>query len=94
MGSARVQLDAASAIEQAVFSYNVRVYPNPVSDFLIIEKSGPDTEYSIFGINGALVLSGSLTDGSSKINMGGLADGIYYLRVGFWGEAFRVMVVR
>ena len=61
---------------------NVKVYPNPVTDKLVI--SAPDAifkKYEIYGINGQLVRTGEMSSNEKEVNVSSLAKGIYILRL-------------
>ncbi len=55
---------------------NVKVYPNPVVDYLILEGNG-DIEVRLIDLQGTVVRS--LNDGDNRINMSDLGSGIYLL---------------
>ncbi len=61
---------------------NVKVYPNPVTDKLVI--STPDAvfkKYEIYGINGQLVRTGEMSSNEKEVNVSNLAKGIYILKL-------------
>jgi polyhydroxybutyrate depolymerase len=60
----------------------VRVFPNPFEDQLIIESSFQGTlNYALYSILGEHVLTGSSQSGSTNINLADLPDGLYILKV-------------
>jgi len=58
----------------------VRVYPNPASDFLLLDmrQSG---SYQLISSSGHIMLTGEYTQGESKIDLSRLSTGMYFLRV-------------
>ena len=61
-----------SATDLASLSVKVKVFPNPVEQFLNIQYEGVFTgneKYSINDITGRVVLSGKLTDPLTKLNV-------------------------
>ncbi len=95
--SARSQLDAVSADGSTTAAAPVRIYPNPVADFLIIEQDQGDASYQIISQTGALMLEGRLNPGHSRIDLTHLSPGIYYLQAGrsnATGISTRLLVVR
>jgi hypothetical protein len=78
---ARSQLDALTWIEDPTAEAAIHVYPNPVSDYLVIEQGNPEVRYDIIGSNGSIVKRGILNAGCSKINITDITQGIYYLMV-------------
>jgi hypothetical protein len=57
----------------------VSVYPNPATEFLNIEISDEQMNYSLSDISGKLVDSGILGQGINAINVGGLPTGVYFI---------------
>ncbi len=90
---ARSQLDAISGTDQELISDKIRIYPNPVFDYLVIEQPDPAARFTIFGVSGSVVLGGFLADASTRINIADLPDGVYYLRVGPVGGVTRIMIM-
>jgi uncharacterized delta-60 repeat protein len=62
----------------------VSVYPNPATDFITIESRDNllYPSYAIFNLLGQQVLSGSLTEKSTRIDVGLLPSGTYLLESG------------
>ncbi len=56
----------------------VRVYPNPVSDFLRVTLDQP-ASFHLYGLAGELKHSGTLNAGGSFIDVKALASGIYWM---------------
>jgi hypothetical protein len=90
---ARSQLDAISRTDQELISDKIRIYPNPVFDYLVIEQPDPAARFTIFGVSGSVVLGGFLADASTRINIADLPDGVYYLRVSPVGGVTRIMIL-
>jgi hypothetical protein len=60
----------------------IKVYPNPAADFITIETGKVGKfDYVICGLDGRLLLSGSINGPSSTIDLSGILPGIYLLRV-------------
>jgi Secretion system C-terminal sorting domain len=80
----------------------VAVYPNPASGFLMVEHpgtTGKDLHFSLFDATGRPVVREKLTPQtlSLRIDLTGLAPGLYYYRIEEEGrtvKAGKVMVVR
>lgn len=79
--NARLQLDAVSSVDPTLTEPVIQVYPNPVSDFLIIENAGTEALFSIFNLSGQCLLTGSITDRYQKIKVTNLPEGVLYLRI-------------
>lgn len=56
----------------------VKVYPNPFSDYIIIEGLQNQSQVSLLSINGALIKK---VDTDKPINTSDLASGVYFLKV-------------
>lgn len=70
-------LSNVNVLEEAT---NVRIYPNPASDYINIEIDQHNTEalqYIITNTVGQTVLTGSMNDSSLSLNISNLAKGIY-----------------
>ena len=74
---------ATNSIENtAALEDEVRVFPNPFEDKLIIESSFQETQnYALYSILGEHILSGSVQSGSTNINLESIPDGLYILKV-------------
>lgn len=61
----------------------VHVYPNPVTNDVTIERSSDSpVAYSLYSPQGKMILSGWLRSEKEKLDMTGLNEGIYLLKVG------------
>lgn len=62
---------------------NIRVFPNPFTDKLIIENAGGEgmLDFSIAAMNGTLAAGGKAYGQRTAISTAGLAAGIYLLRI-------------
>ena len=64
----------------------IKVYPNPTNGILFVETvctpSLPEkTEYFITNVTGQTLLSGQITDETQQIDVTGLAEGMYFVRI-------------
>lgn len=64
--------------------YNLKIYPNPVRDKLIIEseKWQENQPYKVFNAQGLLILQGQMNGISYQIDFSELASGLYTLMLG------------
>ncbi len=61
----------------------IKVYPNPISTHLTIEKTfNQPTDYRLITITGKEVLSGTLQANNTQIDVAHLLQGVYFLEVG------------
>jgi arylsulfatase A-like enzyme len=57
---------------------NLRIYPNPVTDYLKVEQTHGDESFRIFNSLGQVLFSGK---GVERQNFSGLSSGVYYLEI-------------
>jgi choice-of-anchor B domain-containing protein len=57
------------------------IYPNPATTEFRIDGLTKDSQYEIVTINGRKVLSGSISPSENKIDVTGLQDGVYFIRL-------------
>jgi len=60
---------------------NIKIYPNPVKDILIIESTLMEVPYKIFNVMGETVLIGFITSESERFDLAGFTSGAYFLVV-------------
>ncbi len=58
----------------------ITIYPNPTVDYLEVLNLDTDTNYSIYGVDGKLALTGKTISGE-KINVSKLNTGVYFLNL-------------
>lgn len=71
-------------IEQLDPNLETSVYPNPATEFVIL--SVPEIQikgmsYSLYDMNGKLIISQNLTENNTKIAISELANGIYFIKL-------------
>ena len=64
----------------------IKVYPNPTNGILFVETRRAtslkmETEYIITKVTGQTLLSGHITDETQQIDVTGLAEGMYFVRI-------------
>jgi len=67
---------------------NFSIYPNPAEDYvqIALNKEGPES-ISISNMMGQVVIHGTLTAQSSRVDLSKLASGMYFIRIGSVSEA-------
>jgi choice-of-anchor B domain-containing protein len=73
----------------AILPIALKVYPNPVTDRLVIDGIKEESNFSLCDINGRVVQSGMLNVGMAELNLINLKSGTYLLSVGT--SVFRVL---
>jgi glycosidase len=62
--------------------YGIKVYPNPVSSYLVIEReSSQKVEMRILTFSGQLIQSLRLEDQRSELDVSGLSSGLYFIQL-------------
>ncbi|MFA9392115.1 MAG: T9SS type A sorting domain-containing protein [Prolixibacteraceae bacterium] len=77
-----VKMEAETGVADVFKTDGIRIYPNPVSDFLSVEVAGKSEviSYKIVTLNGAIVAAGEYLN-AGKIDVSGLNQGVYLLGV-------------
>lgn len=81
------EISVVSGIEQAGINLECVVYPNPVTDYLIlstVETHGRASEiliYQLFNIEGRMISTNKILSEHTKIEMNNLTQGNYILRI-------------
>ena len=63
----------------------LKAYPNPVLDILIIETEKPDLGYRLVDINGSVLENGKIRSVPFELDLTGFPSGIYFL----WIEEYQ-----
>ena len=62
----------------------IKVYPNPTKNVLFVETrliASLPAKYIITNVTGQTLLSGHITDETQQIDVSGLAEGMYFVRI-------------
>jgi hypothetical protein len=71
-------------------------YPNPTKDFIILKITDTalhNLRYTLFDVNGKAILSGSITESSTQVQMKHLAIGTYILKVIQKNKALKIFKI-
>ena len=71
-----------TSISKADFDFNIKVYPNPVTDILIIESDSQSLKYYLYNLIGEIISVGSLNNNREIVDFTSLPSGIYILQIG------------
>lgn len=73
----------ATSVTENAEPTNMDIYPNPANDFITIDYTSAieDQHVSIFDIQGNLLLDERISANNTKIDVRGLASGLYILKV-------------
>ena len=70
-----------NSIEGVQPEFQLKTYPNPVIDKLIIESPGQNQLYEIIDVNGRVLNNGFITSNPFELDFSNLPSGAYFLRV-------------
>jgi hypothetical protein len=70
-----------TGIEETGLNRGTAIFPNPATTTISILNINQPTAYKIYNPDGRMMLSGTATE-SSKINITGLAQGVYFIQMG------------
>ena len=68
-------------IAEVELENNIHIYPNPTSEYLIIE-SNKEELYEIYDLQGKLIYKDNITVPKTKVNVAAMQKGIYIIKVG------------
>jgi hypothetical protein len=84
-----VSVSAREPLREIAFE----VFPNPASDFFIVDWAGPHPEnLTLVDIAGRVALQTVLTSGRNRIDVGRLPRGVYFAQVAGGGDGARVLL--
>ena len=61
--------------------FQIKAYPNPVKDLLIIETQEPGLKYQLIDVHGRVISNGFLHSSSEEIDCTTFPSGTYFLQV-------------
>lgn len=85
-------LNIGTLATQNVSKETLSVYPNPATDVLNISKATSSATYTIHSIAGQLIAKGKVND--SKVQVSGLAKGVYIISVDNNGTISKVKFIK
>ena len=67
----------------------INIYPNPVIDFVTVDlPTGTQAQYSVFTIDGKLVIQDIISDLNNKVDLSTLENGVYVMNINSEGLSF------
>ncbi len=78
------EISVVTGIRNVAINLKAQVYPNPTADNLILsvdEKELKNLNYTLFDLQGKTIISGRLIHTNTTLNMSGLSNGTYLLKV-------------
>ncbi|MBO4370939.1 MAG: carbohydrate-binding protein [Paludibacteraceae bacterium] len=72
--------EQATAVEEVIQTPGCTLYPNPASHYVYVGGLTEPASYTVYGLNGRVLLSGSVQVGDT-IDIQGLAPGLYLIRI-------------
>ena len=80
-GVSKFSSDYLIGIKPIISKNSLKIYPNPVQNILHIDLSGKTGVLEICDISGKSVLQKQIRDNNTSIDVSGLDDGIYIVKV-------------
>lgn len=78
---ASVRIQEKSSIEENEWSQfnHLLVYPNPSSRSLQFQNTLENASFTIYNLNGKVILNGNADSGVNTVDVSGLSSGIYFI---------------
>lgn len=80
-GVSKLSAEVSTAINPAINKILLSIYPNPVQNALHINSSGKTGMIEVFDLTGKSVLKNQIQEDNPSIDVSGLTNGIYLLKV-------------
>jgi hypothetical protein len=74
-------LTVNTLVDQDMLDFNLKAYPNPVIDILLMETDEKQQMYQVINMQGEVVLNGNITAVLQEIDFTNLPNGVYLLSV-------------
>ncbi|MBR5643742.1 MAG: T9SS type A sorting domain-containing protein [Salinivirgaceae bacterium] len=75
------EITIIDGVDDRQVTLEAAVYPNPVTDRLVLRVDDTDLRYSLTDANGRAIAADNIIDVQTSIEMSNLAQGVYFLRV-------------
>ena len=76
-----VRFKALSNVETLTLGNNIKIYPNPVTDFMnVTNTTGKNLDFQVTDLKGQILCKGKVAE-LAKIDLNHLSSGLYILRV-------------
>ena len=69
--------DVVASVFNTSFKSNLKVYPNPATDFVLIESNDAEVIIEVYNLTGAKLNISVIDD---VINVSGLPSGVYFVK--------------
>jgi len=93
-GSFKIGAYDASLATPSFDSNSFKAYPNPVKDVLNLSYSQEMTNVSIFNLLGQQVIDKTLNDSKAQVDMSGLLQGVYLVKVTVDNQVKTIKVIK
>ncbi|PLX13579.1 MAG: hypothetical protein C0594_01090, partial [Marinilabiliales bacterium] len=72
---------STAGVETVVYSSNLKVYPNPVDEYLTLDSKKNIVSATIIDINGRIIKTEDFNSNLGHFNLSDLQSGVYFVRV-------------
>jgi ligand-binding sensor domain-containing protein len=93
-GVSKLSADSTRTIIKKIKENHLNIYPNPVQNVLHINLSGETGALQIFDISGKCLLQKQITGNERTVDVSGLEEGIYIIKVIYDNKIFTGKVVK
>lgn len=79
-----IEISVITGIENPEIMLEIKTYPNPANDFVILKTGAKDTQgmnFSLFDLSGNLLHTDPVMGDETNIGLSGLKPGTYLLRI-------------
>ncbi|MCY1720406.1 PKD domain-containing protein [Prolixibacteraceae bacterium Z1-6] len=92
----QMQASASNPFGEIGTQSEIRVYPNPTSDYINIslEMVEPDDSYTIYTIGGAILQQNSIITSNTRVDLSEYPSGIYLVRVNNNGQLTNKKIIK
>jgi hypothetical protein len=81
---------SSPTVENAI---NIKIYPNPSRGMFTIESDLPTT-FQVYNLNGQVILTGSTGVGGDQLNLTGVAEGLYFVKIAIGEETITLKLIK
>ena len=78
---------STTATNEIDLADNILVYPNPTTEIINI-NSNHNATYTLYDINGSLVLEGNIQSGNNTVELSSITKGLYFVKVSSFNQIF------
>jgi hypothetical protein len=82
-----------AGLQDVANSIDVKIYPNPSRGMFTIESDLPTT-FQVYNLNGQVILNGSTRAAGDQLDLTGVADGLYFVKIAVGEETITRKLIK